>query len=177
MGSSRALYVQGRHGQRGGHLDPKLFRKMKEKKRRKMRNRRRSRQLEHPRCVVPPNGTDIRKTPETEIETRTCRRIAAEAMWIDQSKNPNASRRVVSETYFEVVLELMNQTNSRTEDCRQCSLPTQTQNLQLHQPCSKQSLSRAQVSGLSQTATTISTSMCLDFLALSPGTYKAVLVH
>ena len=110
---------------------------------------------------------EIRKIPRAVVTT-IGQRTGRTPLWIE---NP------ASETCSEVVWEWTSQTSSWTEDCPQCSLLTALQYRPRHPPCSKQSLSRAQTTWLSQTATTISTSMSPDFLALPLGTYKAVFVH
>jgi len=121
------------------------------------------------RYVALSSGKDIRKMPATQIEIRIVRPAVVTRIGrcIEQTLLPTENP--VPATYFEGVWELKSQTNSWNEDCHQCSYPTQTQNQPHHPPCSKQTLSGTLTIWLSQTATTISTSMCLYFFALPPG--------
>jgi hypothetical protein len=108
------------------------------------------------------------QTVRPAVVTMTERRIV---------RTPSTMGNPAQGTCSEEVWELKSQTNSWTEDWAPCSHPTPSPNQLHHQPCSEQSLSRVQTVWLSQTTTTISTSMCRDFLALPLGTYKAVFVH
>jgi hypothetical protein len=129
------------------------------------------------RCVAKVSDKDIRRNRATEIASQNMAQSVGVETKIDQSMDRLlwTIEMAESETDFEVVWELTSPTSSWTENRQQYSDPTASQ--QPHPSTSKQSCSMVPATWPSQTGTTISTSMCCDFLALSPGTYKAVLVH
>ena len=112
----------------------------------------------------------------TLIENRRIRRAMVTSIERHIPRAPWTTAIPAPETYHEEGWGWKSLTSSWTEGSPQCSRSTPSQTQPLHPPCSKQSLSKAQTACLPQTATTISTSICFDLLALPMGTYKAVLV-
>lgn len=121
---------------------------------------------------------DIRRRPATGTASQSMSRIVTVSE-IGKSRWVWSTGMKGSATYSEEVWELRNQTNSWIEDCLQHSNPSETHSLQHHRPYSKQSLSKVQPWPFQTAENRISTSMCLDLLALWTsmlGTYKAVLL-